>query len=122
MSAIFSILFTFTFLLIELLISPFLKWILVKPKELALEKKYIERSIIATRRAFQLDSINTRLINPEPQLSKNDLEFGKSTLANIRLWDSQPLLATNRQLQQLRLYYRFSNVAIDRYKLIPEGK
>ena len=33
------------------------------------------------------------------------------------LWDSGPLLEANRQLQQLRVYYRFSNAAVDRYPL-----
>ena len=28
-----------------------------------------------------------------------------------------PLLEANRQLQQLRVYYRFSNAAVDRYPL-----
>ena len=35
-------------------------------------------------------------------LTKQDLIIGESTLKNIRLWDSEPLLDTNRQLQQLR--------------------
>ena len=35
----------------------------------------------------------------------------------MRLWDSAPLLEANRQLQQLRVYYRFSNAAVDRYPL-----
>jgi uncharacterized membrane protein (UPF0182 family) len=30
-------------------------------------------------------------------------------------------LETNRQLQQLRVYYRFSNAAVDRYPLIPDS-
>ena len=33
------------------------------------------------------------------------------------MWDSKPLLEANRQLQQLRLYYRFPSAAVDRYPL-----
>jgi len=109
-------LFTLT-ILIELTLTPFLEWIIVKPRELKLESPYLARAIRSTRRAFQLDSIKTKLINPRSQLTKQDLILGESTLKNIRLWDSQPLLDTNRQLQQLRQYYRFSNVAVDRYRL-----
>ncbi len=105
------------FLIIEFLFSPILNWMIVRPRELTLESPYIQRSITSTRRAFQLDSIKTRLINPRLKLTKEDLSLGASTLRNLRLWDSQPLLATNRQLQQLRVYYKFSNPAVDRYRL-----
>ncbi len=104
-------------ILAEALLSPFIQWIVVKPREYKLEKKYIEESIVSTRRAFQLDSITTRLINPKEQISKKDLVLGASTLKNVRLWDSQPLLATNRQLQQFKVYYKFSNASVDRYRL-----
>jgi len=104
-------------LLAELLLAPAVQWFIVKPRELTLETPYLERAIAATRRAFQLDAISSREINPSPRLQPEDLEKGASTLRNIRLWDSQPLLATNRQLQQLRVYYRFSHAAVDRYQL-----
>lgn len=39
------------------------------------------------------------------------------TIRNIRLWDQRPLLETNRQLQQIRPYYRFPDADIDRYTL-----
>ncbi len=106
--------------LIEILLAPLVQWMVVKPRELMLETPYIIRAIKATRKAFQLDSITTTLINPQSQLTQFDLEQGASTLRNIRLWDSQPLLATNRQLQQLRVYYRFSNAAVDRYRFVPD--
>ncbi len=115
-----AILSIFTYLL-EFTISPLLQWIVVRPRELNLETPYISRSIQATRRAFQLDSIKTELINPRQKLTSKDLTLGASTLRNIRLWDSQPLLATNRQLQQLRVYYRFSSASVDRYKLKKES-
>ncbi len=110
-------LFTLSFLLLELILYPLLQWIFVKPRELSLQSKYIQRAISSTRKAFQLDKIKTTFINPETKVSADDLDLGGGTLRNIRLWDSQPLLATNRQLQQLKIYYRFSNAAVDRYQL-----
>ena len=102
---------------LELVLAPSVQWFVVRPRELMLERPYLARAIEATRRAFQLDAITVRSSTPVPRLRPQDLEAGASTLRNVRLWDSQPLLATNRQLQQFRVYYRFSNAAVDRYQL-----
>ncbi|MGC6482426.1 MAG: UPF0182 family protein [Synechococcus sp.] len=104
-------------LLLELLLTPLWNWLVIRPRELVLEAPYIARAIQSTRRAFQLDAISTRSITPASRLTPEDLVDGASTLRNVRLWDSQPLLATNRQLQQLRVYYRFSDASVDRYQL-----
>ena len=106
-------------ILAENTLKPLLHWMIVRPRELSLEYKYIERAINSTRKAFQLDSIKTKLIEPKEQIRKSDLNLANSTLRNIRLWDPQPLLATNRQLQQLRVYYAFANASLDRYRLDP---
>ncbi|KZR88045.1 hypothetical protein MITS9509_01629 [Synechococcus sp. MIT S9509] len=106
--------------LAELLLSPIVQWIVVRPKELQLETPYISRSISATRQAYQLDSIKARGSTPTQEISEQDLVKGASTLQNIRLWDSQPMLDTNRQLQQLRVYYQFANASVDRYPLHEE--
>ena len=105
---------------LEMVLFPVMHWFVVRPRELQVERPYISRAIEATRQAYQLDEIETEAFDPSPNLSRADLEDGASTLRNIRLWDSQPLLATNRQLQQLRVYYRFSNAAVDRYQLRPD--
>ena len=89
---IFTIIASISFVssvIIELLLTPFLQWIIVRPRELSLQTPYIARSIKATRRAYQLDSIKTELINPREKLSRKDLELGESTLRNIRLWDNR---------------------------------
>ncbi|MEB3353319.1 MAG: UPF0182 family protein [Cyanobacteriota bacterium] len=103
--------------LMEQLLAPVLQLLLVRPRELDRETPYLARSIAATRAALGLDRITTRNVNPRPLLTREDLKASAATLYNIRLWDSQPLLATNRQLQQLRVYYRFSAAAVDRYSL-----
>lgn len=107
---------------LELVLAPALQWLVVRPRELRLERPYLARAIDATRRAFQLDAITTRSPASVSRLKPSDLEAGRSTLRNIRLWDSLPLLATNRQLQQLRVYYRFSNAAVDRYQLTADDE
>ncbi|NET08119.1 MAG: UPF0182 family protein [Symploca sp. SIO2B6] len=89
----------------------------VQPNELAREKPYIERSIALTKAAFDLDNIEVKTFNPEGRLTFNELTANELTIRNIRLWDKRPLLATNRQLQQIRPYYRFPDADIDRYTL-----
>ena len=105
---------------LEMVLFPLMHWLVVRPRELQLERPFISRAIEATRHAYQLDRITTTQVDPSPRLSPEDLQEGASTLSNIRLWDSQPLLETNRQLQQLRVYYRFTNAAVDRYQLRPD--
>lgn len=103
--------------LLEALLLPLVQMLVVAPRELEREAPYLKRSIEATRAAFQLDRINTRNVNPNPRLTREDLARSQATIRNIRLWDSQPLLATNRQLQQLRVFYRFSEPTVDRYTI-----
>ncbi|MFM7312091.1 MAG: UPF0182 family protein, partial [Cyanobium sp.] len=101
----------------EGLLAPLVQRLWVQPRELAVETPYLQRSIKATRRAFGLEGVREVVLEPGQRLSPGDLKAAPGTLDNIRLWDSQPLLAANRQLQQLRLYYRFSSAAVDRYPL-----
>lgn len=89
----------------------------VQPNELAFERPYIQRSIEFTRNAFNLSAIEAQTFNPGGDLTPADLKANALTLDNIRLWDIRPLLETNRQLQQIRLYYRFPSAHIDRYTL-----
>jgi len=101
----------------EWIVAPLVQRIWVQPRELALESTYLRRSIAATRRAFGLEAVQQVTLEPRQTLTAADLAQAPGTLANIRLWDSKPLLEANRQLQQLRLYYRFSSAAVDRYPL-----
>lgn len=101
----------------ELLLAPLVQRIWVQPRELAIEGPYLARSIQATRRAFGLERVKATALEPRQKITAADLRASRGTLDNIRLWDSQPLLAANRQLQQLRLYYTFSSAAVDRYPL-----
>ncbi|HAC63128.1 MAG TPA: hypothetical protein DCF68_06205, partial [Cyanothece sp. UBA12306] len=87
----------------------------VQPNELDRERPYIERNIALTRAAFNLDKIQIDTLNASGKLTEIELENNRLTVDNIPLWDARPLLQTNRQLQQIRLYYRFPDADIDRY-------
>ena len=94
--------------------------LIVQPNELAKERPYIERSIDLTRKAFNLDNIEAQTFNPRGELTAENIQNNDSTIKNIRLWDTRPILQTNRQLQQIRPYYQFHDADIDRYLLSAE--
>ncbi len=97
------------------LIQPVIEKLYVKPDELRVEKPYLERNIALTRMAYHLDSVDVRQFDGKGTLTRASLDQDATTINNIRLWDPRPLLATYRQLQEIRLYYDFLNVDIDRY-------
>jgi uncharacterized protein len=89
----------------------------VKPTELQLEKPYIERNIALTRQAYNLDRIAAKPFAAEQKLTFKTLEANKATIDNIRLWDWLPLSDTYAQLQEIRTYYKFHDLDVDRYWL-----
>lgn len=105
----------------EWLLAPLVQRLWVQPRELAVETPYLRRTIQATRRAFGLERVKEMVLQPGQRITAADLAATPGTVDNIRLWDSQPLLAANRQLQQLRLYYQFTSAAVDRYPLRSES-
>ncbi len=110
------------FTLIGNTIAPWIvQRVIVQPNELLRERPYIERTIAFTRNAFGLSDIETRDFNPQGNLTAADLEANQQTISNIRLWDTRPLLESNRQLQQIRLYYEFADADVDRYTLNGEA-
>ena len=102
----------FSLPLAEWVLAPLVQRVWVQPRELELETPYLKRSIAATRRAFGLEAVRDVDLAPKQQLRPQDISSATGTLANVRLWDSGPLLEANRQLQQLRLYYRLSLIHI----------
>lgn len=107
----------FSILLISIFGQQTVQSLIVEPNELDKETPYIERNIALTRRAFNLDNIDVETISATGSLTAEDLEKNRLTINNIRLWDARPLLQTNRQLQQLRLYYKFNDADMDRYTI-----
>ena len=106
-----------TLIVLKLFLGISLERFIVEPNQLSKESPYIERSIIATRDAFNLSKIQPKILSGKGKLTQVDLEKNRLTLNNIRLWDPIPLLQTNRQLQQIRLYYKFSDADLDRYNI-----
>lgn len=89
----------------------------VRPNEIAAERPYIAHNITHTRQAYALDRIKEVEFPAEEALTPQDLRKNHLTIENIRLWDTKPLLATYAQLQEIRPYYKFVDVDIDRYTI-----
>jgi uncharacterized membrane protein (UPF0182 family) len=87
----------------------------VSPNEIVKEKPYIDFNIRYTRQAYGLDNIEEREFPADQALTLQDLRKNDATIKNIRLWDTRPLLATYSQLQEIRTYYKFTDIDIDRY-------
>jgi uncharacterized membrane protein (UPF0182 family) len=89
----------------------------VSPNEIDKEKPYIDFNIRYTRLAYGLDNIEEREFPAADTLTLQDLRKNDATLKNIRLWDTRPLLATYSQLQEIRTYYKFTDIDVDRYSI-----
>ena len=105
-----------------ILVPGYVTTFVVRPNELVRETPYIEHNIEHTRRAFGLHSIEE--IPFEPALT--DASFEPSahteTLENVRLWDWRALQATLGQVQEIRTYYDFADIDVDRYEIDGEKR
>ena len=90
---------------------------IVKPNELVREKPYIAHNIELTRQAYGLDRFALREFPAETTVAAADPANNQPTLQNIRLWDWQALQDTLRQIQEIRTYYDFPDIDIDRYEI-----
>ena len=89
----------------------------VQPNELALERPYIEHSIRFTRHAYGVDDVQESDFQVTGTLTAEVLAANADIIDNVRLWDWRPLRTTYEQLQEIRTYYTFADVDIDRYTL-----
>src|SRR5271154_5802385 len=90
---------------------------IVKPNELVREKPYIVYNTDLTRQAYGLNQVTQREFPAETTVEAADPANNQATLQNIRLWDWHALQDTLRQIQEIRTYYDFPDIDIDRYKI-----
>jgi uncharacterized membrane protein (UPF0182 family) len=90
---------------------------IVKPNELVRERPYIANNILMTRQAYGLDRFSQREFPADTTVEAADVADNQPTLQNIRLWDWQALQDTLRQIQEIRTYYDFPDIDIDRYQI-----
>jgi uncharacterized protein len=90
---------------------------IVKPNELVRERPFIAYNIDLTRQAYGLDRMTQREFPAETTVEATDPANNQVTLQNIRLWDWRALQDTLRQIQEIRTYYDFPDIDIDRYEI-----
>jgi uncharacterized membrane protein (UPF0182 family) len=89
----------------------------VKPNELARERPFISHSIAFTRQAYSLDRVQQIPFPAETGVEALDPANNQDTLQSVRLWDWRALQDTLRQIQEIRTYYDFPDIDIDRYTI-----
>jgi uncharacterized membrane protein (UPF0182 family) len=112
-AGIYAAIYTLGILVLPTLVQKFG----VEPSELALETPYLKHYIDFTRKAYDLDAIEETAYPALTDLTPTVLARNQDTIENIRLWDARPLLQMYQQTQAIRLYYKFYDVAVDRYQL-----
>ena len=90
---------------------------IVKPNELVREAPFISHNIEMTRKAFGLDRVEQHAFPADIGVEAVDAAHNQDTLQNIRLWDWRALQDTLRQIQEIRTYYDFPDIDIDRYTI-----
>ena len=91
------------------------QWLRVQPNEITLEAPYIANNIAFTRRGFKLHNVEAREFSVSPSLTKETLSNNQYLLSEVRLWDWRAIEAVYKQFQEIRLYYEFADVDVDRY-------
>ena len=109
------------YLSIVLLGLGLLPWIIqqfhVRPNELQAEQEYLKHNIAMTLEGYGLNHVIDRHHDVQLGITSDTIQDEKQTVENIRLWDWRPLGETFRQLQQIRSYYTFGDVDVDRYRI-----
>ncbi|MBF6555064.1 MAG: UPF0182 family protein [Acidimicrobiales bacterium] len=89
----------------------------VNPAQNTLERPYIQRNIDATRAAMDIGGVKTASYPASATLTASQLSANGDTLGNVRLWDPTQTQTTYDKLQDIRSYYQFNTLAVDRYKV-----
>jgi len=89
----------------------------VEPNEITFEKPYIAHNIRLTRQGFGLHAVEEREYPAVGTFDQAVVERNQTIFSNIRLWDWRALDAVYKQFQEIRLYYEFDDVDVDRYTI-----
>ena len=103
-------------LILSMVVAPrVVDQLIVEPNELQVEQQYIEHNIDFTREAYNVQNVTHRRHAATTELEPEDVSYNQDVIRNVRLWDPRLLVDTYVQLQQIRLYYQFYDVDVDRY-------
>jgi hypothetical protein len=91
------------------------QWLRVEPNEITFEEPYIANNIRLTRHGFKLHRVEEKEYPAAERFTASMVEQNRTIFSNIRLWDWRALDAVYKQFQEIRLYYEFDDVDVDRY-------
>ncbi len=92
----------------------------VSPNPVTAERRNMEYHINSTLQAFGLDRVETLDYPIHKTFEKIDSKAISDVLENIPLWDHELLLAGFDQMQAIRPFFGFFDIAVDRYSI--EGR
>jgi len=87
----------------------------VEPNEIGRETEYVQHNLDFTRLAYGLDKVESIEFPASTNLTAESIEDNRSTINNIRLWAPGVLEQTYPELQNIKTYYDFKDVDVDRY-------
>jgi uncharacterized membrane protein (UPF0182 family) len=89
----------------------------VEPNEITFERPYIAHNIRMTRHGFGLHTVEEKEYPASEEFTAEVVDRNRTIFSNIRLWDWRALDAVYKQFQEIRLYYEFDDVDVDRYTI-----
>ncbi|MCF8231769.1 MAG: UPF0182 family protein [Bacteroidales bacterium] len=104
------------------LIPGFFQWLRVEPNEITFERPYISNNIEFTRHGYGLADMEEKDYPVKGEFTRQTYQNNKDLFENVRLWDYRALDAVYNQFQEIRLYYEFEGVDIDRYTINNQKK
>jgi uncharacterized membrane protein (UPF0182 family) len=96
----------------------FIQAVRVDPSENVKERPYITRNISATRTAFGINNVAERPFQGTSDLTAASVAPGTTnyqSIQNIRLLDPNFVKDAFNRLQEIRTYYQFNDLDVDRY-------
>ncbi len=87
----------------------------VEPNEIGRETEFVQHNLDFTRLGYGLDEVQTIEFPASSDLTAEIIEANRPTIDNIRLWDPGVLSLTYPELQNIKTYYDFTDVDVDRY-------
>ncbi len=87
----------------------------VVPDQLGRETEFITNNMAATKEAWMLDQIEVRDFEAADDLDAADIEANRTTVDNLRIWNTSVLPRTYQNFQELEPYYALDKVDTDRY-------
>lgn len=102
---------------VEGITSGVVQQLFVKSNEKSLEKKYIQYNIDSTRKAYNVDNVDSENFNLDNKLTGNDIKNNSDIVNNIRVNSFEPAKEFYNQTQTIRYYYKFNDIDVDRYTI-----